>query len=58
MDSRIPWHTIYDQNIDEIIGQEHLLGPDTAFRRTVDGQKPQRNLLRPAGCGKTTRPHY
>ena len=43
------------KTLDEIIGQEHLLGTDAAFRRTVnEGRALSAIFWGPPGCGKTT----
>lgn len=43
------------QNLDEVMGQEHLTGPDGVLRRMVEAKKLQSIILwGPPGCGKTT----
>jgi len=43
------------RNLDEVIGQEHLTGPGTAFRKLIDNDAPMSLLLwGPPGTGKTT----
>jgi putative ATPase len=43
------------RSLDEVVGQEHLLGPGTPLRRLVDGDAPISLLLwGPPGTGKTT----
>ncbi len=42
-------------NLDEVVGQRHLLGPDAAFRSVVDsGRLVSMILWGPPGTGKTT----
>lgn len=41
--------------LDEMVGQEHLVGPAAALRQAIErGQTPSMVLWGPAGCGKTT----
>src|SRR5450759_5997102 len=41
--------------LDEIVGQQRLVGPDTALRRAIEaGQVHSMILWGPPGCGKTT----
>jgi putative ATPase len=41
--------------LDEVVGQDHLLGPDQVLRRLVArGRIPSMILWGPPGCGKTT----
>ena len=41
--------------LDEFVGQEHILGPDTVLRRSLDaGHVPSIVLWGPPGTGKTT----
>jgi len=43
------------RSVDEIIGQEDLLGPDRPLRRLIDGgAMPSLLLWGPPGCGKTS----
>ena len=43
------------QNIDDIVGQEKLLGKKSALRILIEKQKmPHSFFWGPAGCGKTT----
>jgi putative ATPase len=43
------------RNLDEVIGQRHLTGPGTAFRKLIDNDAPTSLLLwGPPGTGKTT----
>ncbi len=45
------------KNIDEIIGQKHILGPSSVMRNLIEGNVNQASsviLWGPAGCGKTT----
>ena len=43
------------RDLDEILGQRHLLGPDAPFRATVErGRLPSVLLWGPPGTGKTT----
>lgn len=43
------------QHLDEVMGQEHLTGPDGVLRRMVEAGKLQSIVLwGPPGCGKTT----
>jgi putative ATPase len=43
------------RSLDEIVGQDHLLGPDGPIRRMVDqGRLSSMILWGPPGCGKTT----
>ncbi len=42
------------QTIDEIVGQQHLLGPGSPLRRLADGQPMSVFLWGPPGVGKTT----
>jgi len=42
-------------NIDEVVGQDHLLGPETPFRSALDnGNLSSLLLWGPPGCGKTS----
>ena len=48
-------HHLRPTTLDEIIGQDHLLAPDAAFRRAVnDGRALSAIFWGPPGCGKTT----
>lgn len=41
--------------LDDIVGQEHLLGPDGSLRRMIESGKLSSFILwGPPGCGKTT----
>src|ERR1700754_3646765 len=43
------------KTLDEVIGQEHLTGPEGVLRRMVEAKKLQSIILwGPPGCGKTT----
>ena len=43
------------RSLDEIVGQDHLLGPDGPLRRMIDGKCVSSFILwGPPGCGKTT----
>jgi putative ATPase len=43
------------KSLDEVVGQDHLLGPDGAIRRMVNaGRLASMVLWGPPGCGKTT----
>jgi len=42
------------RTIDEIVGQQHLLGPGSPLRRLADGQPMSVFLWGPPGVGKTT----
>ncbi|MCP4306877.1 MAG: replication-associated recombination protein A [bacterium] len=43
------------RSLDEVAGQQHLVGPGTAFRALLDSGKPTSLILwGPAGTGKTT----
>ena len=41
-------------NLDELVGQQHLLGPGAPLRRLVAGQPMSVFLWGPPGVGKTT----
>jgi len=46
---------IRPQTIDEVVGQEHILGPDGMLRRIVESEKvPNMIFYGPSGTGKTT----
>ncbi|MDA0815196.1 MAG: replication-associated recombination protein A [Chloroflexi bacterium] len=43
------------RNLDEYVGQEHIVGPDGPLRRLIEGDElPSIILWGPPGCGKTT----
>jgi putative ATPase len=43
------------RSLDEVIGQQHLLGPGSPLRRLVEGDAPMSLILfGPPGTGKTT----
>ena len=43
------------QNLDEVFGQEHILGKGAVLRRLVDsGKVPNMIFYGPSGTGKTT----
>ncbi len=43
------------RGFDEFVGQEHIVGPETVLRRSIDaGHVPSMVLWGPPGCGKTT----
>ena len=43
------------RTLDEMIGQEHVLGPGSALRSAIEGGKPHSSILYgPPGAGKTT----
>ncbi|WP_087623823.1 replication-associated recombination protein A [Aeromicrobium sp. PE09-221] len=43
------------RSLDELVGQQHLLGPGSPLRQMIDGHKPLTILLwGPPGTGKTT----
>jgi putative ATPase len=43
------------RTLDEVVGQEHLVGPDSAFRKAVESGMPHSAILYgPPGSGKTT----
>ncbi|OZV78732.1 recombinase RarA [Micromonospora echinospora] len=45
-------------NLDELVGQEHLLAPGSPLRQLVGGATPMSVILwGPPGCGKTTIAH-
>jgi len=42
-------------SIDEVVGQDHIIGPDTPFRAALEnGNLPSLLLWGPPGCGKTS----
>jgi putative ATPase len=43
------------RTLDEVIGQQHILGPGTLLRRAIEADRvPSLILWGPPGCGKTT----
>jgi putative ATPase len=43
------------RTLDEIVGQQHLLGPNAPLRRLIEGDAPLSVILwGPPGTGKTT----
>ena len=43
------------QALDEVVGQEHLLGPESALRVAIESGRPHSMVLYgPPGSGKTT----
>lgn len=43
------------QNIEEVIGQDHMIGPDTALYKMIqNGHVPSMLLYGPPGTGKTS----
>ncbi|WP_018934924.1 replication-associated recombination protein A [Thioalkalivibrio sp. ALJ24] len=43
------------RRLEAVVGQDHLVGPDAALRRAIEGgQTPSMILWGPPGCGKTT----
>ena len=42
------------RTLDEIVGQQHLLGPGSPLKRLADGQPMSVFLWGPPGVGKTT----
>ncbi len=43
------------RSLDELVGQEHLLGPGSALRRSIESGRPHSAILHgPPGSGKTT----
>lgn len=41
--------------LDEVLGQDHLIGPNRPLRRAIEGDRiPSMILWGPPGCGKTT----
>jgi putative ATPase len=48
-------HRVRPRTFDELVGQEHVLGPGTALRRAIEeGRAPSMILHGPPGTGKTT----
>jgi len=46
---------IRPKNLDEVVGQRHILGPDGMLRRIIEsGQAPNMIFYGPSGTGKTT----
>ena len=56
LDASIPLaERMRPRRLDEVLGQEHLLGADAALRRAIEaGQIPSMILWGPPGSGKTT----
>lgn len=56
MDSSVPLaERLRPQSLEDIVGQEHLLGPQGLLSQLVKGGRPLSILLwGPPGCGKTT----
>ena len=42
------------RTLDEVVGQQHVLGPHTSFRRGLESGARSVLLYGPPGCGKTT----
>ena len=43
------------ETLDEIVGQDHLIGPGTPLRRAIEADRvPSCIFYGPPGCGKTT----
>ena len=50
---------IRPQSLDDVVGQEHLLGKDRVLRRMVEtGSIPNLIFYGPSGVGKTTSPNW
>ncbi len=48
-------HKLKPENLDEIVGQEHLLGKSAFLRRAIERDEvPSMILYGPPGCGKTS----
>lgn len=48
-------HQLRPKNVDEIIGQQHLLGKQASFRKTLENKTAISIIFwGPPGCGKTT----
>jgi putative ATPase len=48
-------HRVRPRTLDELVGQDHVLGPGTALRRAIEeGRAPSMILHGPPGVGKTT----
>ena len=46
------------RNLDEVVGQEHIIGPDSPLRRAIENDRLQSFVLYgPPGSGKTTIAH-
>ncbi len=56
MDSTMPLaHRLRPKNLDEVVGQEHILAPHTPFRKSIEaGTALSVIFWGPPGCGKTT----
>ena len=46
------------RTLDEFVGQQHIVGPDSLLRRAIaEGKLPSMIFYGPPGCGKTTLAH-
>ena len=48
------WRTRSAHQLDEVVGQRHILGPDGLLRRIIESGNIPTWSLRPSGTGKTT----